>query len=175
MQLIRADARRVFFRGPNGFSHDKSKSRPRQRGEKSSPNLLVRHLAAPTRRLRRGEGPGFLTGCFGPGPPGLKVTTFSFCRRSDRLSKGALSVLLVGCAQIALAGFLRDNRYHLQVRNDRYRLMIIKFLQSVDPEKEQVGSQDPSAISEESSATAAEFIDAISTADSNHVVAAYLT
>lgn len=53
--------------------------------------------------------------------------------------------------------------------------MIIKFLQSADPEKEQVGSQDPSAISGESSATAAEFIDAISTADSNHVVAAYLT
>ena len=53
--------------------------------------------------------------------------------------------------------------------------MIIKFLQSVDPEKEQVGSQDPSAISGESSAAAAEFIDAISTADSNHVVAAYLT
>lgn len=53
--------------------------------------------------------------------------------------------------------------------------MIIKFLQSVDPEKEQVGSQDPSAISGESSPAAAEFIGAISTADSNHVVAAYLT
>jgi hypothetical protein len=53
--------------------------------------------------------------------------------------------------------------------------MIIKFLQSVDPEKEQVGSQDPSTISGESSAAAAEVIDAISTADSNHVVAAYLT
>ena len=76
---------------------------------------------------------------------------------------------------IALAGLLRDNRYHLQVRNDRYRLMIIKFLQSVDPEQEQVGSQDPSAIPGESSAAAAEFIDAFSTPDSNRVVAAYLT
>ena len=76
---------------------------------------------------------------------------------------------------IALAGLLRDNRYHLQVRNDRYRLMIIKFLQSVDPEQEQVGSQDPSAIPGESSADAAEFIDAFSTPDSNRVVAAYLT
>jgi hypothetical protein len=89
MQLTRAATRCVFFQGPNGFSHDKSKSRPRQRGEKSSPNLLVRHLAAPTRRLRRGEGPSFLTGCFGHSTPGIEITTFSFCRRSDRLSKDA--------------------------------------------------------------------------------------
>src|SRR5271170_152736 len=81
MQLIRADARRVFFQGPNGFSHDKSKSRPRQRGEKSSPNLLVRHIAAPTRRLRRGERLSLPTGRFGheePNPPELEMTTFSF-------------------------------------------------------------------------------------------------
>src|ERR1700728_563019 len=75
---------------------------------------------------------------------------------------------------IALGGLSRDNRYHLQVRNDRYRLMIIKFLQSVDPEQEQVGSQDPSAIPGVRSA-AAEFIDSFSTPDSNRVVAAYLT
>lgn len=76
---------------------------------------------------------------------------------------------------IALAGLLRDNRYHLQVRNDRYRLMILKFLQSVDPEQERLGSQDPSTIPGESSAAAAEFNDAVSTWDSSRVVAADLT
>src|SRR5271155_2022933 len=76
---------------------------------------------------------------------------------------------------IALAGLLRDNRYHLQVRNDRYRLMIIKFLQSVAPEQERLGSQDPSTIPGESSAAAAEFNDAVSTCDSSRVVAADLT
>src|SRR5271170_1090417 len=76
---------------------------------------------------------------------------------------------------IALAGLLRDNRYHLQVRNDGYRLMIIKFLQSVDPEQERLGSQDPSTIPGESSAAAAEFNDAVSTCDSSRVVAADLT
>lgn len=39
------------------------------------------------------------------------MTTFSFCRTSDRLSKDAFSVLLVGCAQIAKAGKSIKSRY----------------------------------------------------------------
>jgi hypothetical protein len=53
--------------------------------------------------------------------------------------------------------------------------MIIKFLQSVDPEQERLGSQDPSTIPGESSAAAAEFNDGVSTCDSSRVVAADLT
>ena len=53
--------------------------------------------------------------------------------------------------------------------------MIIKFLQSPDAEQERGGSGDPSTIRREKSAAATEFIDAVSTPDSSHMVAAYLT
>ena len=53
--------------------------------------------------------------------------------RYDRCAHTYLSAICIAATVvlrnnwIALAGLLRDNRYHLQVRNDRYRLMIIKF------------------------------------------------
>jgi hypothetical protein len=52
--------------------------------------------------------------------------------------------------------------------------MIIKFLPSVDSEKERLGSQVPSTVPWENSAAAAEFDDAVSTYDSARVVAADL-
>lgn len=76
---------------------------------------------------------------------------------------------------IALAGTLRDDRYRLRVRNDRYRPMIIKFLQSPGADQERAGSRGPSTICRENSAPAAERIDAAPTLESSHIVAAYLT
>jgi hypothetical protein len=61
------------------------------------------------------------------------------------------------------------------VRNDRYRLMIIKFLPSEDRERELLGSHDPSTIPCESSAAAVELVDAVSTCDSSYIVVADLS
>jgi hypothetical protein len=52
--------------------------------------------------------------------------------------------------------------------------MIIKFLPSVNSEKERLGSQVPSTVPWENSVAAAEFDDAVSTYDSARVVAADL-
>jgi hypothetical protein len=74
------------------FSPDNSKSRTCQQGEKSSPNLLVWSLRAPTQRLRHNRGSGLETGGFDQeelGETELAATTFSFCGRLTWLARYA--------------------------------------------------------------------------------------
>lgn len=75
---------------------------------------------------------------------------------------------------IALADPLRADPYRLGVRNDRYRLMIIKFLQSPTAE-DQVGSHFSSTRPTPNICATAEFIEAGSTSESSNIVAAHLT
>jgi hypothetical protein len=76
--------------------------------------------------------------------------------------------------RLALADPLRADPYRLQVRNDRYRLMIIKFLQSLDAE-DQVGSHFSATRSRRNIGAMAEFIETSSMSESSNIVAAHLT